>query len=369
MILKPAQIWHAKICANQRKTTQIHKTDRIEEEAVAGKKASITEIAGRFGISPSTVSRAINGQPGVGEEMRRRIQAYAREIGYRREGRGAPAAMPENMVAIIVGDIRNPFYADLVFAVQKELNRCGYMLSVFNSEYDEQEELRYMRLAQQFRFAGIIQVTVTTENVRAMLAQLDMPVVMVNRMLSSFETDVVLLDNYEAGYVATRHLVEQGHSRIGFLVGQKNSSSSMQRYEGFRQVMKNYHLPVREEDVLQGDLTMDTAYRVTKEAFSGGGERMTAMVVSNDLAAFGVMAYCEEAGIRIPEDLSIVSFDNTLLSGTGLMRLTTVDAHVGDMGRIAAELMVRRIAEPESEHRRVVLDPVLMVRGTTRRPG
>ena len=329
-------------------------------------RISISEIAAHFDVAPSTVSRALNNLPGVSETMRSRIQEYAKEAGYRQGEQPQAPVTTRNMIAIIVGDIRNPFYADLVFHVQKELNKRGYILSVFSSEYNEDEELQYMRLAEQFHFAGIIQVTVTTENVRALLRQLSVPVVMVNRMLTSFDTDVVLLDNYEAGYIATRHLVERGHSRIGFLVGQKNSSSSMQRYEGFLQAMKNYNLPVYEEDILQGDLTMETAYEVAKASLSGRKNLMTAMVVSNDLAAFGLMSYFSEAGIRIPEDMSLVSFDNTRLSHAGIIPLTTIDAHVEDMGRIAAELMVRRIQDPASERQRVVLDPKLIVRNSTR---
>lgn len=334
------------------------------------KKISITEIAKHFDVSPSTISRAMNNQPGVSEQLRSQILQYMMENGYR-----APVLKQREqesksrMIAMIVGDIRNPFYAELVFAVQKTLSEHGYLLTVFNSEYEEQRELQFMHLAEAYSCAGIIQVTVTTERMSTALKNLSIPVVMVNRMLNSFETDVVLLDNYEAGYIATRHLIEQGHSRIGFLLGQMESSSSIKRYEGYLQAIKNYNLTVRQEDILPGDLTMPTAYNLAKEFCANLKSRPedapTAMVVSNDLAAYGFMRGCREAGVEVPKMLSIVSFDNIWVSSIGDIQLSTVDPHVSDMGRIAAELMVNRISHPNKDVERVVLSPVLIERDST----
>lgn len=334
------------------------------------KKVSITEVAKKFGVSPSTVSRALNNQPGVGEELREQIMEYAQGIGYMPVSTAKNSSTGKlNIIAMIVGDIRNPFYAELVFAVQKALNEQGYLLSVFNSEYAEQDELRFIHLAETFNFAGIIQVTVTTERMSSTLKNLSIPVVMVNRMLNTFETDVVLLDNYEAGYIATRYLIEQGHSRIGFLLGQRESASSMKRYEGYLQAMKNYNLNTRERDVYQGDLTMQTAKEIA-ETFAENlreepEESPTAMVISNDLAAYGFMGGCREQGIQIPEMLSIVSFDNIWVSSAGEIQLTTIDPHVSEMGRIAAELMVNRIRHPNKDTERVVLSPDLVERKST----
>lgn len=327
------------------------------------RKVSITEVANHFAVSPSTVSRALNNQTGVGENLRTEIISYAQSIGYMPNRATKNTSTGKlNIVAMIVGDIRNPFYAELVFTVQKKLAERGYLLCVFNSEYNEQEELRYMGIAEKFNFCGIIQVTVTTERMSEALKNLSIPVVMVNRMISSFETDVVLLDNYEAGYIATRHLIELGHSRIGFLMGQKESSSSIKRYEGFLQAMKNYNLEVRERDILQGDLTMETARNLTRDFVKDLKHGPTAMVISNDIAAYGFMTGCEEAGVRIPEMLSVVSFDNIWVSAAGGIQLTSVDPRVTEMGETAAGLMADRIQSPDKEIERVVLSPTLIER-------
>lgn len=329
---------------------------------MARKKVSITEIADELRIAPSTVSRALNDLPGVSDELREAIRSKALELGYKKVKSAAVTNEKLNIIAMIVGDIRNPFYADLVFNVQRHLNNAGYLLCVFNSEYNEQEEIRYMHLAERFNFAGIIQITVTTENVSTLLKNLSIPVVMVNRMINSFDTDTVLMDNYEAGYIVTRFLVELGHSRIGFLLGQQNSSSSGMRFEGYEQAMHNYGLTVNPEDIIQGDLKMETAYELAKTFIESHDELPTAMIVSNDLSALGFMTRCEEMGISIPNDMSIVSFDNIRFASAGVTPLTTVDPQVAEMGRIAAEVIVERIQHPNREKQRIILKPTLIVR-------
>lgn len=330
------------------------------------KKLSITEVARHFGVSPSTVSRAMNNLPGVSSELREQILSYTQGVGYMPNTAAKNTATGKlNIIAMIVGDIRNPFYSDLVFNVQKTLSEHGYQLCVFNSEYKEQEELRYMHIAESFNFSGIIQVTVTTESMSEALKKLSIPVVMVNRMLNTFDGDVVLLDNYEAGYIATRHLIEQGHSRIGYLLGQMESTASSQRYEGYLQAMKNYNLQVHKEDLLQGDLTMDTAYQVAEDFVKDIENRATAMVMSNDLAAYGFMTRCRENGVKIPEMLSVVSFDNIWFSSAAEVRLTSIDPHASDMGRIAANMIVNRIKYPNKDTERVIMSPVLVERNST----
>lgn len=333
------------------------------------KKVSIEGIAQQLNVAASTVSRALNGKPGVGEELRQEILRTAKAHGYVPPRRIEEGGELSRNIAMIIGDIRNPFYAELVFVVQKVLSTRGYTVSIFNSEYDEKEELRYMKMLEQFHFDGIIEVCVSSESSIAQLEALRIPIVMVNRMLSTFDTDVVLLDNYEAGYIATRHLLEKGHTRIAFLIGQRTSPASMMRYEGYLQMMRNYQIPVIEEYQLSGDLTLETGYAEAKRAFASWKELPTAIVVSNDLAAYGFLAYCNEAGIRVPEDISIVSFDNTRLSDIMMPPLTAVDAHVEEMGRRAAEMMLERIAAPDSPKRRCILKPTLVERKSVKRIG
>ena len=323
------------------------------------KKVSITMIAAELGVAPSSVSRALNNRPGVSAELQSRIKEYAHSVGYIHDSADKKDSL--KIVGMIIGDIRNPFYAELVFHAQNEMSARGYQLCIFNSEYNEVKEAEYLRLCERFNFAGVIQMNISTERISRVLREITIPVVMVNRNISSFECDAVLLDNYEAGYVVTRHLIGMGHSRIGFILGQAESIATTQRYSGFQQAMKNYGLKVDPAHILQGDLTMETGLRLAN-AFAALSDRPSAMVVSNDLTAHGFMSGCMNLGISVPEQLSIVSFDNISFSSIGTITLTSIDPSAKRMARTAARLMIERVEHPERATERIVIKPVLMER-------
>ena len=167
---------------------------------MANHRYSISDIAGMLGVSKSTVSRAVNGKRGVSEELREKILELVNEVGYR------PSTLAQglykgrvNIVTLIVGDIRNPFYAALVFNIQRILIRHNYMVMTFNSEYDVQRELEFVELTLQFNFAGLILITAQTESMKNKLNSIDIPKVLVNRNFPSYDGDYVLADNFQAG--------------------------------------------------------------------------------------------------------------------------------------------------------------------------
>lgn len=328
-------------------------------------KYTITDIAKELGVSCSTVSRALNHSPGVGEELREKIIRFSEEVGYIPNTAVRNSVTGRfNTISLILGDIRNPFYAELVFRIQKLLNAAGYMVTVFSSEYNEEEEIKYIRMSERFNYSGLILLTACTERVSKELARVNVPVVLVNRSINSYKTDTVVLDNFKAGYIAAMHLIELGHSKIGFVMGPKTSSTSMQRYEGFCRAMENYDLTIIPELVFQGDLKMETGREVA-ERYLSGSQRASGMIISNDMTALGFIGYCTKKGVEVPKMLSVVSFDDIEIASLENIQLTTVSQHVEDMSKNAVELMLRRIECAEGEFDRVILDPTLIVRKTT----
>lgn len=331
-------------------------------------KYTIGDVARMLGVSRSTVSRALSGSQGVSTELRQRIIAFTEEIGYK------PSPVAQSLstgvlksIGLVIGDVRNPFYADLTYHIQKYFNSRGYSVMIFNSEYDVQKEIEFIGMAEQLYLAGMLLFTAQTTMVKEIFGKFNIPIVLVNRTLPMDNYDCVLIDNYKAGYMAAKHLIDLGHTRIGIITGDALSSASAQRREGARQAIINYGLPMREEDLLSGDLKMGTGYSLAREIFTRE-DRPTAMVVGNDLMAFGFMDFCKEKNVRIPQEMSIVSFDNIAFSAIHGIELTTINQHVKDMGERAAELMVRRIERPESSFQRVILEPTLIVRNSTAAP-
>lgn len=341
-------------------------------------KTTIADIAKSLGVSKASVSRALNGLPGVSEELREKIIKYTEESGYkfpkteRHAGsdritgtmRGSDSA---KVIGIVVGDIRNPFYSELVFRIQKELNQNGYSIMVFNSEYQKQKEKEFLYMAREMKLAGMVMFTVPTDMALEDFRDMDIPLVFVNRAIQLESYDSVLLDNYRAGYIAAMHLIELGHKRIGFISGPSTSASSMQRLEGFRQALSNYFLELDPTDIATGDLKIEDGYALAARLLDRPS-RPTAIIAGNDLMALGVLDYCNEHGISVPGEISILGFDDIIYGRIHGVGLTSVSHHTDEMGRQAAELMIRRLNESDAEYRRIIQEPTLIVRDTTGRP-
>ena len=328
-------------------------------------KYGISDVAEMLGVSKSTVSRVINGNEGVGPELRKKVMDFINEIGYQPNTIAQSLSKGRmNIVALILGDIRNPFYADLAFNIQRILNDNSYMVMVLNSEYNIERELEFLKLTEQFNFAGLILITAQEEIIEDRLKNMNLPKVLVNRILPHYTGDSVLIDNFQAGYQATMHLIERGHRHIGFIKGPGVSSASSQRFAGYRQVLQNYGLPFEEKCVFESDLKLETG-RSLADDFCKLEKRPSAMVIVNDMTAIGFMDGCRNAGIRIPEDLSIVSFDNIAMASMYGIELTTISQHVDEMGEKAAHLMLKQLNDKDAKPERIIMEPTLIVRKTT----
>lgn len=327
---------------------------------------SIADIAEKLGVSTSTISRAINGKKGVGEKKKQEILDYIERIGYQpnRLAQGLSKGYIK-IVALLLGDIRNPFYTDLVFNIQKTLTENGYMVMVFNSEYDVEREIELLDMIKQFNFAGLILITAQDDRIAKTINKLNMPMVLVNRIINAYTGDSVLIDNFQAGYMAVIHLLDLGHKRIGFVKGPGVSSASSQRFEGFKKAMDNYNVAVDEQFIFQSDLTVQSGKEIARQFFSIKENRSSAMVIVNDLTSIGFMDICQKQGLRIPEQLSIVSFDDIWCASVEGINLTTVTQHVEKMSGEAARLILKQLNGSEEHPERVIIPPTLIVRNST----
>ena len=328
---------------------------------------SLDDIAKVFGVSKATVSRALNNGPGVGQELRKKITQYANEIGYVPNSLAQGLATGrQKIVALIVDDIRNPFYAELSFQLQQILSQSGYMLMILNCEYKPEQELKYLQMITQSNFAGLFILTVHSDSAANLLEGLDIPVVLVNRTLATYHGSQILLDNFQAGYIAAMHLIELNHKQIGFICGPKTSTASYQRYQGYCQAISNFGVCNTADYYYESDLTMEGGYQVAKLLLDAPSPPPSAIIIANDLAAIGFMNGIKEAGLRIPEDLSIVSFDNISFSAAAGIDLTTVDQHVQDICHSAAKVMLTHLSDSQSIPETVIITPTLVIRKTTR---
>lgn len=327
------------------------------------KTYTVARIARELDVSTATVSRSLTGAAGVSKEVRQKVLDYCKEVGY---DVGTTAGKPK-LVAIILGDIRNPYYSELVFTMEKALSERNLITTVYNSEYDDEKELEMIRIAKRFEFAGLVLMTANTDEIAEALNSLNMPRVLVNRNIAKYNGDSVLVDNFQAGYESALHLIGLGHRNIGFIRGPVNSSASSARYRGYCQAMDNYGYSVREDWIWHSDLKMEDG-RSAADEFLKAGERPTAVICANDTTALGFLDVCRRSGVRVPEDLSVASFDNINESGIAGIELTSMDLGAAEMGSIAARLLIKQIDGNTDKPERIILQPKLVVRKTTAAP-
>lgn len=329
------------------------------------KRISINDFADMMGVSTATISRAINNKPGLSSGLREKIREEALRIGYVTDLEGEQGSeVKSNIIAVIVSDVRNPYYADVIESIQDELHLLQYRTVIFSSGDELDSVVSMIQTAEEIQCAGIIQITVPSERIGKVIKSCSIPTVLLNRMLKSCETDVVTLDNYEAGYSVTRYLVERGHTCIGYLKGPAFSSSSILRFDGYQRALKNYKLPLPKHAIFEGDLSMEKAKSFAAEFAAMETNRPTAMIISNDLAANGFISGCLQEGLRVPEDVSVISFDNNRFAASSEVPITTVDCFADEMGRKAARMMLQRIREPLGRTERIVMKPVLIERNS-----
>jgi len=331
-------------------------------------KVTIKDIAKRSGHSWSTVSRVINDSPFVSETTRAKVKAIIDEIGFRPNNvaRGLVTGRM-NIVACIIGDRLNPFYAELFSSAEDVLNQAGYLAVLCYTNYDSVKEEKYLEAANENNFAGVIMVTAPeTKKLVENLTNINCPVVLANRYLVSVPTDVVLVDNYYGGHIATRYLIDMGHRHIAHLAGPENSTASCDRLRGYRAAMCDAGLPVRAEDITRANLLEPEGYRFGRDLLDTPRD-ITAVFCANDMLASGVVRAYTERGRCIPAGLSIMGFDDSPIAIRGPVQLTTVRQYPKEMGKAAAEMVLQRMTNRSSPYRKVLFAPELIVRGSVAR--
>ncbi|MCR4391483.1 MAG: LacI family transcriptional regulator [Candidatus Acetothermia bacterium] len=334
---------------------------------------TIKDVARAAGVSPSTVSRALNDSPLLREETKARIRRLATELGYERNelARGLVKGS-SGVVGLLVPDITNPFFAEITHGVGEVAHARGYGVVLCTTDGDPDRERSYMQLLRRKRVDGLILTSVTADDPSLVtLMRAGLPLVLVSRLVRGVDAPYVVVDDRKGGRLAVEHLVDLGHRRIGFIGGPENVQSSQDRMEAYREVLAEQRLPVRKSWAVYADFTQaagqDQGHRML-----GLPHRPTAIFAANDMIALGVLEAAEEVGLRVPEDLSLVGYNDISYASLPCIQLTTVAQPTYDMGRIAADYLLDVIEHRRRRKLRKVLPPKLVVRRTTappRRPG
>lgn len=330
---------------------------------------TIKDLAKVAGVSPSTVSRALNDSPLISLETKRRIQRLAEELGYERNelARGLVKGS-FGALGLIVPDIINPFFAEITKGVEEVARSRGFGVVLCTTEGEEAREADYVQLLRRKRVDGLIIASVTLDDpCLANLQRSKVPFVLVSRLSQRVKAPYVVVDDRKGGRLAVEHLVSLGHEKIAFVGGPANVYSSRERMHAYRQVLRERGLPCRREWIIFSAFTQQAGREAGRRLLSCP-DRPTAIFAANDLIALGIMEAAEELGLSIPEDLSLVGYNNIAYAGLPRIQLTTVAQPMRDMGRIAARYVLDVVEGKETAFLEAILAPQLIVRRTTASP-
>ena len=316
---------------------------------------TIKDVARESGVNISTVSRALNNGYGVNDKTRERVVAGAARLNYRlnRGARGLVTGRSHSL-ALLVSDIRNPFFAEVARGAEDaaRAEQCDLMLC--NSDLDPGKQMQYVNSLLEKRVDGILMnsVSVLDRDQQAQLAACGVPIVLLNRSASSRAFSTVCADNETGGALAAQYLLDLGHRKIAHLTGPRQHGNLTDRMRGFVRTLESAGNPVH-PIVLHGRFNFSGGCELTKKLLDEHPD-VTAIFAANDVMACGGVRAILDRGLRIPGDLSLIGFDNIELSSVIHPPLTTIHQPKYEIGRAAVEILLRLARDkdrPAPEHR------------------
>jgi LacI family transcriptional regulator len=326
------------------------------------------DIARHVGISQSTVSRALRGDPRVAAATRLRVEQAARDLGY------VPNAAARSLItsrtetiAVVLADITNPFFPQLVDVLNDEFGLSGYRTVLLNDRSNATGGTELIPQLSSGSVDGIVFLSsLLTSPVPGIVADRGVPVILLNREVEALDADVVVSDNVGGGALAAESLLKLGHQRIGLIAGPANTSTGRDRERGFLASLQRHGVAFDERLRRESPYSHQGGYQAGTELLTGAGELPTAIFCGNDVIAFGVLDAARRLGIAVPEQMSVIGFDDIEMAGWELFSLTTIRQPLAQMAKAAAAMLLARIgAEQPLEPRRQVFPAGLVSRATT----
>jgi LacI family transcriptional regulator, galactose operon repressor len=330
---------------------------------------TIYDVARRAQVSPSTVSRVLNGKQTVDETLAERVRKAAEALDYRPNALARSLRRSRtNLWAVLVSDINNPFFTALVRGVEDVASGAKYSVVLCNSDEDPAKEAAYIAAILAEQIAGvIISPTGLSTHVRELVAAA-VPIVAIDRQVPGATVDVVTVDNARAARLATAHLIDEGFVRIACITGMRDTSTALQRLDGYRDALRAAGRTFDERLVRYADFREGGGYAAMAELLDHA-PRPDAVFTTNNLMTVGALECLVDRGVGVPEDVGVFGFDDVPCATLIRPPLSTITQPTYDIGRTAAELLLRRIADPDRPASLTVLPTELHVRASSLKRG
>ncbi|UXH80203.1 LacI family DNA-binding transcriptional regulator [Roseateles amylovorans] len=331
--------------------------------------STIKDVAALAGVSFTTVSHVLNNTRPVSADARARVLAAVDEIGY------FPSAVARSLrrsetkiVGVLVPNVRNPFFAELVVGVEECCRQAGYSVFLCNSDNDPKHQQAYMRTLLEKRIDGLLLSSAgDTEALAATFRHASVPVVTVDRLVPGARADRVSVNNQLGALEAVRHLLSLGHRRIGCVSGPAEFEVTQERVSGWRTALQDAGIEPRPDWLVESDFSTAGGYEAVKALLRRQPE-LTAVFTGNDLMAMGALRAAAELGLSVPRQLSVVGFDAIELGSYIYPAITSVGCSIRDLGREAGRALIERIENPQAPFKDLQLTPQLVLRESTAAP-
>lgn len=325
--------------------------------------ASIKDVAKAAGVSTATVSRVLSNGEHVRTEVRKRVMEAVEQLAYRPNLLARSLRSRQtNTIGLIVSDSRNPFFTSISRAVEDTAYEQGFGLFLCNTDENPEKEAIYLNLMRDENVAGVIFSPTRQTAANFTSLNVSLPTVIVDRSTGGAEVDMVLLDNVDSAFRLTTHLLEQGFHRIAAL--SETSATGRERYAGYEKALRAYGLSPVGEHVKFVRPRVEAGY-VTTLKLIDATQPPDALLTTNSLLAEGALKAIRERDIIIPDDIALVTFDETIWASLVQPPITLIDQPTYEIGQTATELLLQRIADPNRSTRQVILKGRLVVRGSS----
>lgn len=330
---------------------------------------TIVDVAREAGVSYSTVSRVFSGFEFVNDDTREKVLEAAKRLGYvvNLQARSL-AGGRSNIIGLLTPAIDNGYISEILRGIDDELTHSNFDLMLYTTHRLPGKESLYVRTIANGLVDGLLLIVpLNLENYLQGLPSHDFPYVLIDQTNHTGNSSSVDATSWQGAYEAIQYLIGLGHRRIGFITGFLELNSSTQRLDGYRAALEHNHIPVEETLIITSDYSTRGGYKAAQQ-FIDLAEPPTAIFASNDLSAIGAMDAIRSRGLSIPEDISVVGFDDIPQASLVYPKLTTVRQPLDQIGRVAVRLLLEKIEFPEKETRRVTLGTELIIRDSCAPP-
>lgn len=333
---------------------------------------TLKDIAVKTGFSITTVSLVLNNKKTrVSNQTKQIIKKVAHELNYIPNQTAISLVKKESKtLGLIISDISNPFFSELSKGISAKAAKYGFNIMLCDTEDSYELTMRYLRILISKNVDGIIMTLSQDVNdknlylIENFLENHALPVVLVERSDPLIMSDSVVVNHKMGSYLATKHLIELGHRNIACITGPSHLEGTSGRINGFKMAFEENGIKLRKELVVEGNYHIESGYTAAEEILNIDPS-ITAIQVFNDMMAYGVFECLKDKGIKIPEEISVVGFDDIFFSKMLYVPLTTIALPIHHMGEKAVELLVERISNKTLPFRCSIVEPKLIVRKST----